>query len=76
MCLSARRRNCGIDGKPVLDLTRARDRQKLSEVLAMADSTSRPDLAAKAPMEYGDTIRQRNRDKRIITDDNMGTEWN
>jgi spermidine synthase len=65
-----------IDGKPVLDLTRARDRQKLSEVLAMADSTSRPDLAAKAPMEYGDTIRQRNRDKRIITDDNMGTEWN
>lgn len=65
-----------IDGKPVLDLTRARDRQKLSEVLAMADSAGRPDLAANAPMEYGDTIRQRNRDKRTISDDNMGTEWN
>ena len=65
-----------IEGRPVLDLTRPRDRQKLAAVLAMAGNLGRPDLAAKSQMEYGDTIRQRYKDKRIITDDNMGTEWN
>ena len=31
--------------------------------------------ATQAPIEYADSIRQRFKDKRIITDDNMGTEW-
>jgi len=65
-----------IDGQPVLDLSQARDRQALSQTLAMADGLAQPESAAKALMECGGTIRLRNRDKRVITDDNMGTEWN
>jgi len=64
-----------IEGKPVLNLELVRDRQKLTEVLAMADGLDRPGSAANA-MEYGDTIRVRTRDKRVFTDDNMGAEWN
>jgi spermidine synthase len=52
-----------IDGTPVLDPSRAADRRKLDEMLAWTD------------IEYAPAIRQRNRDKRIVTDDNMGTEW-
>jgi predicted membrane-bound spermidine synthase len=63
-----------IDGKPVLDLTQAADRQRLSEFMAWADTPGGTDPAA-APIEYAPTIRQRHKDKRIITDDNMGTEW-
>ncbi len=63
-----------IDGKPVLELSRATDRQKMDTVLGWADSIGAPDPAA-APVEYAPTIRLRCRNKRIITDDNMGTEW-
>jgi spermidine synthase len=63
-----------IDGKPLLDLTQAADQKKLSELLAWGDTPGGPDPAT-APIEYADTIRQRFKDKRIITDDNMGTEW-
>lgn len=64
-----------IEGKPVLNLELAHDRQTLSDVLAMADGIGGPRSAANA-MEYGDTIRLRTRDKRVFTDDNMGAEWN
>ena len=64
-----------IEGKPVLNLELARDRQRLAEVLAMAGGLGQPGSAANAPMEYGDTIRLRTRDKRVFTDDNMGVEW-
>jgi spermidine synthase len=63
-----------IDGTPVLDPSRDADRQKLDEMLGWADRFGVPD-AASAPVEYAPGIRQRNRDKRIVTDDNMGTEW-
>jgi hypothetical protein len=52
----------------------AAGRRKLEEMLAWADSAGVPD-AALAPLEYAPSIRLRNKDKRIITDDNMGTEW-
>jgi len=64
-----------LDGMPVLDMTRPQDRAGLEEVLATADSLNAPADAASASMEYGPTIRERCRNHRIITDDNMGTEW-
>jgi spermidine synthase len=64
-----------IDGKPVLNLELARDRQRLAEVLAMAGGLGQPGSGANATMEYGDSIRLRMRDKRLFTDDNMGVEW-
>jgi spermidine synthase len=64
-----------IDGKPVLNLELARDRQRLAEVLAMAGGLGQPGSGANAAMEYGDSIRLRTRDKRLFTDDNMGVEW-
>ena len=63
-----------IDGKPVLDLTQPAGQQRLTELMAWADTIGKPNPAA-APIEYADTIRQRHKDKRMITDDNMGTEW-
>ena len=63
-----------IDGNPVVDLTRAADRQKMGELLGWADAPGAPDPAS-APIEFAPSIRQRYKDKRIITDDNMGTEW-
>jgi spermidine synthase len=63
-----------IEGKPVLDLSRDEDRGKLSEILAWPNRVGGVDPAS-APIEYAPTIRQRCRDKLIITDDNMGTEW-
>ena len=63
-----------IDGEPILDLTRAGDRHALDKALAMWDSVGTQNPAS-ASMELADTIRQRFRNKRIITDDNMGTEW-
>jgi predicted membrane-bound spermidine synthase len=64
-----------LDGKPVLDLTRRVDRARLDEVLATANSLNAPVDAATASMEYGPTIRARCQNRRVITDDNMGTEW-
>jgi spermidine synthase len=55
-----------IDGRPVLDPSRAEDRAKLEELLALPGTNL---------IEYGPSIRARCRGKRIITDDNMGTEW-
>jgi len=64
-----------IEGKPVLNLELAPDRQRLADVLAMADGLGQPGSGANAAMEYGDTIRLRTRDNRLFTDDNMGVEW-
>lgn len=64
-----------IDGTPVFDLARERDLRRLGEILGMADSPSTSLVADSGLMEYAATIRMRFRRKRIITDDNMGTEW-
>ena len=63
-----------IDGKPVLHPDRAGDMAKMEEVLGWGDTVGKGDPAG-APIEYGPSIRQRNNGKRMITDDNMGTEW-
>jgi spermidine synthase len=63
-----------IDGKPVLDLSKPLDRERLEKTLANA-SPSAVGNSDAFPVEYEASIRQRSREKRIITDDNMGTEW-
>ena len=64
-----------IEGKPVFDLTRAQDQKKLNEMLALADTLGQKPTDAQMALELQDTIRVRCQGKRIITDDNMGTEW-
>ena len=64
-----------IDGKRIFDLTRAEDKKGLERMLALADTLTRGPANAEMAMESGVTIRERYRDKRVVTDDNMGTEW-
>lgn len=64
-----------IDRKPVFDLSREVDRKRLDEVLSMADSLAAPTPTNSAAMEFAPSIRERYRRLRLITDDNMGTEW-
>ncbi len=53
-----------IDGQPVLDLTLPEHRRKYDELIARYLSSPQ-----------ADAIRSRNTAARIVTDDNMGTEW-
>jgi spermidine synthase len=64
-----------IEGKPVFDLTRPEQRERLSEMLALADTVQFGNPEELMTMEYAGTIRGRYRGRRLITDDNMGTEW-
>lgn len=61
-----------IDGKPVLDLDRAPDRARLAEALAMTDGVNG---GSNVGMEGREGIWRRVQYTRVITDDNMGTEW-
>lgn len=64
-----------IDGKPVFDLSQELDRRRLREVMSMAttmDLDTRPGLFN---LESADHVRARTASARLITDDNMGTEW-
>jgi hypothetical protein len=64
-----------IDGKPVFNMSQEQDRRRLREVMAMTttmDLDMRPDVLS---LESAGHIRARAAGARIITDDNMGTEW-
>jgi len=63
-----------IDGKPVLDLSRERDRRILDYLISLLGTIDHDD-GVSSPFESADHIRSRTRQARIITDDNMGTEW-
>lgn len=64
-----------IDGRPVLNPNRRADSDRLDEMVAMTRRFN-SDLSFQKPsMEYADSIRARYRGARIVTDDNMGTEW-
>jgi spermidine synthase len=64
-----------IDGHPVLDPTVSGDSQRFQEMLSLTHRFSHDDRVDHPSLEYADSIRDRFRGKRIITDDNMGTEW-
>jgi predicted membrane-bound spermidine synthase len=68
-------RGFAIDGKPVFDLSDALDRRRLDEVLMLAEVSQLGDDGA-ALVENEESLRRRLKGKRLITDDNMGTEWN
>ena len=63
-----------IDGKPVFDTSQEQDRRRLKEVLSLTATMDRA-LPTSFTLESADHIRARTSQTRIITDDNMGTEW-
>jgi spermidine synthase len=65
-----------IDGHPVFDLSRPADRAKLEQIATMAESTSSdPNMERDAVLEGRASLLRRLKGLRLITDDNMGTEW-
>ena len=63
-----------IANKPVFDLSDPSQRARLKELLSLADAWN-TDPERHYSLEDGDSLRRRLAHKRIITDDNMGTEW-
>jgi len=65
-----------IDGQPVFDLNEPSQLDRFDKILSLADTIANDPHAAQGEnMETGDSIRTRWKRKRLITDDNMGTEW-
>lgn len=65
-----------IDGKPVFNLQKEEDQQRMAQVLAIADTLHAPRNGdSLLELEDDADIRKRLSGTRVITDDNMGTEW-
>ncbi|HKO10818.1 MAG TPA: hypothetical protein VJV22_02540, partial [Acidobacteriaceae bacterium] len=60
-----------IDGKPVIDLSDPSQRKALDQVLQLADQLDVPN----GGLESRVSLSRRLAGVRLITDDNMGTEW-
>lgn len=60
-----------IDGRPVFDLTNPPDQAALENVLHLADQLDVPN----ANLESRASLAGRLKGARLITDDNMATEW-
>ena len=66
-----------IDGRPVLDPAVPDDARRLDEITSLTRrfvATDGEDMRQPS-IETAELIRARCRGKRIITDDNMGSEW-
>jgi spermidine synthase len=66
--------NYKMEGQPVFDLSEEKDRQRLEEILSMTATMDRA-IPGFFTLESSPHIRARAVRVRIITDDNMGTEW-
>lgn len=64
-----------IDGHPVLDLRVPADLRRFQQMLALTRHFSTTVNIADPSIEFGDSLRARYHGLRLITDDNMGTEW-
>ena len=65
-----------IDGQPVFDTSRGKDRAKLDELAAWQKSLASGDANTdRRPIEPCPDILTRTAGQRSVTDDNMGTEW-
>jgi len=73
--LEKKLRDYRIDGKLVFDLENPVDSARFHEIIAMTHRFNTDDSFSHPSVEYADSIRSRCRGSRIITDDNMGTEW-
>jgi len=60
-----------IDGRPVFDLSIPVQLARMEEVLHLADELDLPG----GQLESRASLRRRLKDARLVTDDNMGTEW-
>jgi hypothetical protein len=60
-----------IDGKPVLDLSKPDDQARLQSLLSLAGEAGKQ----RRLIESRESMLARFKGSRIITDDNMGTEW-
>jgi spermidine synthase len=63
--------NYQIDGRPILDLSDPLQRTRLEGILHLADELDVPGRE----LESRSSLLQRYKGARLITDDNMGTEW-
>jgi hypothetical protein len=64
-----------IDGRLVFDLSNQGHRVRFNEVLNLAETLHDNDVTEGMRIEDGLSLRKRFGNARIITDDNMGTEW-
>jgi spermidine synthase len=65
-----------IDDRPVFDLSRPSDRTTLEQLVSLPEIKGWDDAHKLVPVvEDRDSLLQRLRGLRLITDDNMGTEW-
>ncbi len=64
-----------IDGKPVLDLSRAPDKAKLDSLMAFETGLHANAYTEHAMIEPCSSILARTADREMVTDDNMGDEW-
>ena len=65
-----------IDGRAVFDLTKPEDRSALERIVSLPSDPGRDDNGKLVPvMEERMSLLQRLKGMRLITDDNMGTEW-
>jgi hypothetical protein len=62
-------------GRPVFDLSQEQHRRRLQEVMAMVTTMDRDIRPGFFTLESAGHIRARTASVRVITDDNMGTEW-
>jgi predicted membrane-bound spermidine synthase len=65
--------NYSIDGHRVFDLSNPRHRARLAEIMAMVDPSGTD--GSEATLETCQSIKSRTQDLLLITDDNMGEEW-
>ncbi|MBZ5595686.1 MAG: fused MFS/spermidine synthase [Acidobacteriia bacterium] len=63
-----------LEGATVFDHSDPDDRERLNEIIAYADTLQKQGYDPSG-METAESIRRRCRTKRIITDDNMASEW-
>jgi spermidine synthase len=63
-----------INGKPVIDLSRSDHRAELENILGMIDTLASTEYVPRG-MEVRSSILRRTEGLRVVTDDNMGTEW-
>lgn len=64
-----------IDGRPVLELARTEDRARLQQLLSIADEPVQQPRNQGTEIEMRGELLARWKGYRLITDDNMGTEW-